>query len=221
MVEEDTRLARSYERSSTLEDIVDRSAIRDLLENWVVLRDAGDWDRFSDLWHPDGRMNATWFSATAPEFIAGCRRMFDASVIGLHALGGSSIEIVGQRAVAQTKMQILQRGKLDGVDVDVTCHGRFMDALEVLDGRWRLLLRQPVYEIDRIDTVRPDARLELDDEILNGFPIGYRHLAYLQTKMGFDVSRDLPGTRGPEIAALDERLQRWLSHGDRGHLFAS
>ena len=33
-----------------------RQAIRDLLENWVVWRDAGAWERFRTVWHEEGRM---------------------------------------------------------------------------------------------------------------------------------------------------------------------
>ncbi len=29
--------------------------------------------------------------------------------------------------------------------------------------------------------------------------------------MGFEVGRTLPGTRGPEIAALRRRMSRWLA----------
>ena len=51
-------------------DQQDRLAIRDLVENWAVWRDAGDWERFRSLWHDDGRMMATWFQGSADEFIA-------------------------------------------------------------------------------------------------------------------------------------------------------
>ena len=37
----------------------DRLAIRELVENWAVWRDAGDWDRFRTVWHPSGQMMAT------------------------------------------------------------------------------------------------------------------------------------------------------------------
>ena len=37
----------------------DRLAIRDLIENWAIWRDAGDWERFATRWHPDGVMMAT------------------------------------------------------------------------------------------------------------------------------------------------------------------
>jgi SnoaL-like domain len=196
---------------SSLDDLVDRLEIRELLENWVVWRDAGDWDRFATVWHDDGRMIATWFQASAAEFIAGCRRSFDAGVVGLHSLGGTSIEVNGSRAIAMTKMQIVQRGEVHKVAVDVTCLGRFVDALAKRGGHWGIVLRQPVYELDRMAAVEPGATLELDQELLQSFPEGYRHLAYLQTVMGFQVSRTLPGTRGPEIEALGARMRRWLA----------
>ncbi len=195
----------------TTGNMVERLEIRELLENWVVWRDAGDWERFATVWHDDGRMIATWFQAGAAEFITGCRRSFEAGMVGLHSLGGTSIDVNGSRAVAQTKMQIVQRGQVHGVAVDVTCLGRFVDALEKRDGRWGIVLRQPVYELDRMTTVEPCATLELDPHLLQSFPEGYRHLAYLQTQMGFQVSRTLPGTHGPEIEALRTRMRRWLA----------
>ncbi len=39
--------------------VADRRDIRELLENWVVWRDAGLWDRFRTVWHDDGIMMAT------------------------------------------------------------------------------------------------------------------------------------------------------------------
>ena len=31
----------------------DRLAIAEVVQNWAVWRDAGDWARFSTVWHPD------------------------------------------------------------------------------------------------------------------------------------------------------------------------
>ena len=193
---------------------MDRLAIRELLQNWILWRDAGDWERFATVWHDDGRMIATWFEASAAEFIAGCRNVFEAGVVGLHALGGISIDVQGARAVAQSRMQIVQRGQVEGVEVDVTCLGRFVDALEKRGGRWGIVLRQPVYELDRLTPVNPAQAPILDDALLLQFPQGYRHLAYLQTKSGFTVNKSLPGTRGPEIDALMARMALWLNGSD-------
>ena len=191
----------------------DRFLIRELIENWVVWRDAGEWDRFATVWHDDGWMMATWFQAPAKDFIAKSRAGFGNGLKVLHLLGGSSIEVLGERAVAHTKMEILQRAEVHGVEVDVRCQGRFVDALERREGRWGLLLRQPVYELDSMRTVDPAATIALDPARLEQFPEGYRHLAYLQVDQGMEVYRNMPGTRGKEIDALNARMSAWLTGG--------
>jgi hypothetical protein len=191
------------------DETLDRLAIRDLIENWAVWRDAGDWDRFRTVWHDDGRMMATWFQGTADESIAVSRAGFARGVRILHFLGGASIDIAGIRAIAQTKMTISQRAEVDGVLCDVVCTGRFYDFLEKR-GHWGLVLRQPIYEKDRIDPVTPDAHLALDRTLLGSFPEGYRHLAYLQTRIGYKVKPDMPGLTGAEVEALYARGRRWL-----------
>ena len=188
----------------------DRLAIRDLVENWAVLRDARLWDEFCKVWHDDGVMQATWFQGTADEFIKVSQEGYDKGVRILHFLGGMNIEINANRAIAQTKMTISQRGPVDGVMCDVVCTGRFYDFFEKRGGRWGIVRRQPIYEKDRLDPVEPDARLILDKELLASFPEGYRHLGYLQTKAGFIVKKDLPGLRSPVIAKLYAEGRAWL-----------
>ena len=41
----------------------DRFAIRELLDNWVIWRDSGQWDRLATAFHPEGWMVATWQTA--------------------------------------------------------------------------------------------------------------------------------------------------------------
>jgi hypothetical protein len=191
-------------------DIEDRLAIRELIENWAVLRDARLWDQFRGVWHKDGRMMATWFQGTADEFIRVSQEGYDKGVRILHFLGGMNIEIKGKRAIAQTKMTIAQRAVVENVNCDVVCTGRFYDFLEKRKGKWGIVLRQPIYEKDRIDPVDPAATLKLDKKLLARFPEGYRHLAYLQARIGYDVKRDMPGLDGPELDALYARGAAWL-----------
>jgi SnoaL-like domain len=186
-------------------DTADRLAIREIIENWVIWRDARMWDRVRTLWHKDGRMWATWFQGTADEFIAVSQKGFDRGVRIMHMLGGTAIDIKGKRAVAQSKMTISQRAAVEGVICDVVCTGRFYDFLEKRKGKWGIVLRRLAYEKDRIDPVEPDAKLVLDKAHLAKFPEGYKHLAYLQSKIGYPIKSDMPGHDGP---ALDE-LYRW------------
>lgn len=192
------------------EELLDRLAIRDLIDNWAVWRDAGDWERFRTVWHDDGVMMATWFQGQADAFIKVSREGFEKGVSILHFLGGQSIDLAGNRAISQTKMTISQRGLLEGEAVDVVCTGRFYDFLEKRGGKWGVVLRQPIYEKDRIDPVDPNATLKIDRDALTAFPAGYRHLAYLQTKLGFTVKRDMPQLTGPEVQALYGRGKAWL-----------
>jgi hypothetical protein len=192
-------------------DALERLAIRELVESWALWRDAGHWERFRTVWHPDGRMMATWFQGTADQFIEVSREGFEKGVNILHFLGGSSIDVAGSRAISQTKMTISQRARVHDILVDVVCTGRFYDFFEKRDERWGMVLRQPIYEKDRMDPVDPAARLTLDTALLGRFPEGYRHLAYLQTAIGFSVKPDMPGIRGAELEALYARGQAWLA----------
>jgi hypothetical protein len=188
----------------------DRLAIRELVENWALWRDARLWDRFRTVWHDDGWMMATWFQGPFEQFIKVSQEGYDKGVRILHFLGATSIELKGKRAIAQTEMTISQRAMVDGVLCDVVCTGRFYNLVEKRRGRWGIVRRETIYEKDRLDPVDPSATLKLDQKLLNSFPEGYRHLAYLQTRVGYKVKRDMPGIDGPELDALYARGARWL-----------
>ena len=191
-------------------DTADRLLIRELIENWVLWRDARQWDRFRTLWHKDGQMWATWFQGSYEDFIKVSQEGYNRGVRIMHMLGGMSIDINGKRATAQTKMTISQRAEVENVPCDVVCTGRFYDFLEKRKGRWGIVLRRLAYEKDRLDPVDPAAKLKLNHKLLAQFPEGYRHLAYLQSKIGYTVKADLPGLDGPALDALYAQGAAWL-----------
>src|SRR5687768_17203729 len=152
----------------------DKLSIREVIENWALWRDAGDWERFATVWHDDGWMTATWFQGPAAKFIEVSRAGFERGVSILHFLGGFTCEVADTRAIAQTKMTISQRATVEGVLVDVVCTGRFYDFLrrggpgsppgtglktspygteQATADRWGIVRRQPIYEKDRMDPV--------------------------------------------------------------------
>lgn len=196
--------------------LLDRLAIRDLVENWAVWRDAGDWERFATVWHEEGWMSATWFQGPARDFMRVSQEGFAKGVRILHFLGGTSIDLSGERAIAQTKMTISQRAPVHEVVCDVVCTGRFYDFLEKRPdqsgiGKWGIVRRQPIYEKDRIDPVDPAAELRLDQKALAALPEGYRHLAYMQELIGYKVKRDMPGLIGAEVEKLYGEGREWLA----------
>ena len=163
-------------------------------------------------------MMATWFQGPKEDFIRVSQEGAARGVNILHFTGGVRITLAPPsltplRAIAQTRMTIMQRAEVHGVLCDVTCTGRFYDFFEKRDGRWGLVLRQPIYEKDRLDPVDPSAELALDADLLDSFPEGYRHLAYLQSKIGYKVKLDMPGIEGPALDQLYARGARWLGGG--------
>jgi len=195
--------------------LADRLAIIEVVNNWVLWSDSGDWARFATVWHDDAWMTATWFQGPATEFQKARRAGYERGVSIIHFLGGTTVDLRRDRAIAQTKMTINQRATVDGVVADVVCTGRFYDFFERRTNRWAIARRQPIYEKDRLDPLEPGRKLELDAELLARFPEGYRHLGYLQTKAGFDVRLGLPGLRGPEVAKLYAEGAAWLAGSAR------
>ena len=188
----------------------ERLAIVEVVHNWALWRDAGDWERFRTVWHDDGWMTATWFQGPAAEFIKVSKAGFDKGVSILHFLGGSSVDVKGSRAIAQTKMTISQRGDVDGQTVDVVCTGRFYDFFEKRGGKWGIVRRQPIYEKDRMDPLDPSVQMKLDVDLLGTLPEGYRHLGYLQSKLGYRIKRDLPQLKGEVVERLYRHGAAWL-----------
>jgi hypothetical protein len=196
------------------ETLADKLAIREVVENWAIARDCADWDLFRDQWHEDGYMMATWFQGPKEDFIRVSQEGFARGVSILHFTGASQATVNGARAVSQTRMTIMQRGLVHGVLADVSCTGRFYDFFAKRQGKWGIVLRQPIYEKDRLDPVTPGEAVELDRELLERYPEGYRYLAYLQVQAGYPVKADMPGLRGPGVESLYARGAAWLAGAD-------
>jgi len=194
-----------------LQGLADRAAIADAVANWGLWRDTGRWELLRSLYTPDAIMHTTWFVGPASEFIdRSIEAAKRAGARGQHFVGASSIELNGDRAIAETRMVLLLRAPLQGVEVDVTCHCRAHDRFVRDQGTWRIQVRENIYEKDRLDPVDPSASVRLDPTELQRYPYGYRHLAYVQASGGARVTPDLPVPVSDALARLYADAARWL-----------
>jgi hypothetical protein len=189
----------------------DQLAISALMQRWALARDTGDWEALRATAHPGAVMTTTWFDGTFEAFVESCRASWVKGSRSQHFLGGTMADIESERAIAQTRMSINVRSRLDGVEVDAVCTGRFLDRVEKREGAWRITKRSVIYEKDRLDPVDPQAGISLDPDLLGRFPEGYRHLAYLQTRNGAQVNANLPTASGPALERLLREAKAWLA----------
>ena len=50
-------------------EFLERQMINEIINNWAIWRDTGNWKKFRSLWHDDGYMSATMFQGPIDEFI--------------------------------------------------------------------------------------------------------------------------------------------------------
>lgn len=193
--------------------MLDRAEIRQLVQSWVFWRDAHDWDALRAAYTPDGRMSSGASSGSVDEFIA-FSKAFTAKggLVPRHLIGSSLIELNGDRAIAETRVTVLLRGELDGVEVDVTAWGRQYDRFLRYEERWRLKERTPIYDKDRLDPVHPQTTVRIDPEKLAGYPREYRHMCYLNDALGVAPANiSLPTANSPAEAKLKSEGAAWLA----------
>jgi hypothetical protein len=188
----------------------ERLEIAELVQSWALYRDAGDWDKLKETVHADGIMTATWFQGSFEAFISAMQDAWRKGSSSQHFQGGTVVEVLGTKAIAQTRMAILVRGKLEDVSVDVNCLGIFYDRVEKRDGQWRIAKRNVIYDKDTLTPVHAGDVIQLSSERLMRFPEGYRHLAYLQSFNGGNVNPELPTARSEASVKLKLETQQWL-----------
>jgi hypothetical protein len=195
-----------------LAELIDRAEITRLVNDWGLFRDTGRWDRLRALFAPGATMHTTWFAGPAEEFV---ERSIAAAARGAraqHFIGAATIELAGDRAIAETRMILMLRATVADIPVDVTCYGRFYDQLARTAAGWRIAKRVPIYEKDRLDPLEPGRIVPLDTAVLAGFAEGYRHLAYVQSLGGATLTPGLPTPNSPEESALHAEGTAWLAN---------
>src|ERR1051325_11138914 len=102
----------------------------DLVQAWGLARDQGKWNELLAIFHPGSEIAVSWFRGPYPEFVEHCRRNFGRGSTAKHQLWPACVTVNGARATAETSVVILVRQTIEGVEVDLTSNGRFLDRLE-------------------------------------------------------------------------------------------
>ena len=201
--------------SAKTNDLLDKLEIAQLLLNWGTWRDAGEFDKLRACYTEDATMVTSWFDGPASVFVdrsVEMRKHQPKDRGAMHVIGGTTAEVHGDRAFAETRITLLARSMVHDKLVDATVYGRFLDFMRKVNGDWRIQRRVPVYDKDFLQLVVPGETLSLDVERLAKQPFGFRHMAYVQSASGMTISTTIPDPNSDEEKALYRSGQAWLKN---------
>ena len=180
------------------------------MESWGLLRDSGRLDLLRDTFAPGAVMHTSNWSGPAEEFIENARKSPSNTGMAQHIYGGGNVEIVGEKALADSRMVVMSRKSIGSVEVDLTGFVRMIDCFVRADGRWRILERFPLYERDRLDLVDKTDAIDIDLTPLVDYPSGLRHIAFVQRANGRDIPAPMLAMSGKGFPAAYAKWRDWL-----------
>jgi len=194
-------------------DAADRIACAELVQAWGFARDQGRWDDLLAIFHPGGEIAVSWFRGPYPDFVAHCRRNFGSGTLSKHQLWPARVTVKGDRALSETSVAILVRQSIEGLLVDLTSYGRFLDRIERRGGTWRMVERAALYEKDRLDPVEPSAAFAalMGKSDAGQYPAPYRYMAYRVGAAGRTLAEPVHYDGRAETDALKRRYAEWLA----------
>ncbi|GEM_PF-103942 len=204
---------RKLSARNTPQVIADKQEIAEVVLNFAW-RDQGRWDDLRTLFHPDGIIQITWYNGDFNGFVDASMRMAESiGSLVKHFFGMPRIVVRGSRAVSETDVVILSRGRIGPVEIDVTSYCRFYDLFEKRKGIWKVCRRTAIYEKDRIDPVYPSLLFWLAAMFANfdKYPAQCRHLAYGLKKKGHPLQRGVVVNGSREERELYREGMDWLS----------
>ena len=198
--------------------VAEEQAIQRVGRMWAYSRDAGEWETLEACFHPEARVDLSWYSGSASEFIecsrlmAGKRRPEERHK---HLLGNMRTVIRGRRAVHETDVQILIREFIDGILFDYTGYARFYDLYEKRDREWRIASKSCIYERDRLDPVIPGSvgKSFYDAVPMSGHASGFAYMRFRLQKKGAAMPGRIVLGGSEDERQLRAEGERWLATG--------
>lgn len=202
--------------ATRLQTLLDREELFDLVRRERFARDQRRFDVMAECFHPDAYVRTSWYDGHGGDaYVEATRRFMGKAGNGKHWVFPAYAEIGGERATVESPAMIFNRVDLAGVEADFHVFCRFFSRALRVDGTWKLLSFEVLFERDVLKPVNPAQTLPIDWTLIATLRPSYKFLAYVQQSRGVVVNPDLLGDDRPdELAAFHARESRWLAGGD-------
>jgi len=191
-------------------DGADITAITQLILRERESRDMARWETMRDCFHPDSIVKISWFNGSGPDFVTGSIDMAKRGMFAKHRLAPVLVTLAGDRAVASLTAIIDIPRVIDGVDLILSAHGRFIYRAERRDDVWRVFSFECIYIRDELTPAILGQTISINPAEVEGFRPSYRNLAWCLMKTGYEVDQGLPGEDRPEtVTTLMQEVNNW------------
>ena len=195
--------------TKTMEEMLDKFQIKELLEFERFCRDNSLWDEMNKCFAHDSRVTISWYQGSGYGFVEASRKMKNAAP---HKVNNILVWLNGNRAVAVMMASILMRKKIHQKAVDLTAYVRLVYQLVKQDDEWKIISLEGIYEKDSLAAVTPP-ELESDGFIFTRQ--SYANLALLLNKDGYSIADNLPGDDLPEtVESMLAEKSGWLQNAE-------
>ena len=147
--------------AATLQDLLDREAIRDCLHRYCRGIDRADEDALRSAYWPDATDEHGAYRGSATGFIDQALPKLRAGGRCVHAICNMGIDLRGDGAVVESYFIALQVSAAAATR-ETFLAGRYLDQFERREGEWRIAARTVVYdwleERERPELAQGDAR---------------------------------------------------------------
>jgi hypothetical protein len=175
-------------------------------------RDRGWWDRMAEFFAEDSSVDISWFTGSGAEFVRESRRMSGRGDRAVHRLCPPSIQVQGDKALAELPMAIEFRISLADIEADLVSYARSQYRARLINDTWRIARFTSIYERDTLTPAVPGTSLDLDPSEFTGHRRSYRCLSWYLSQRGYRIGQDLLGDDQPEAVAHHYQAEfAWLS----------
>lgn len=181
---------------NTMEELLDKENIRELVEYERYCRDYHHWDQMRACYHDDAQVMTSWTTANIDDFVEGSRKR--AGIPPRHKIFNTLVWLNGDRACAECISMIQIRCKLDGDTVDMETHTRIHFRLEKRDGVWKICYMCGVHEKDSMHSAYANGSFTTTPEMMAPYRESYFNTMYRQVRYGGNPNPDLIGEDRPE-----------------------
>lgn len=194
-------------------EMLDREELFDLVRRERFARDQRRFDVMRDCFHDDAYVRTSWYDGHGGEaYVEATRTWMSKAGNSKHWVFPAYARISGDKATVESPAMIFNRAMLDGIEIDFHVFCRFFSRAVRVDGAWKLLSFEVLFERDIMRTVNDSEALPIDWAVLKTLRPSYCFLAYMQLSRGIKVNQELLGDDHPEqLAAFHKAENAWLA----------